>query len=96
MRALLFLSVLAACAGDKPADVDANPAGPMCTKAAYDLCTTEHDCTSGVCHSFSGEFMVCTQSCDGSNPCPNDKSGSPGTCNAMGICKPSAPNMCHL
>lgn len=97
MRTLLFLSALAACSGDKPADVDANPAGPMCTKAVYDLCSTEHDCTSGVCHYFMAEgFMVCTQSCDANNPCPNDKSGTAGTCNSMGICKPSAANMCHL
>ena len=92
MRSLLLLSVLAACAGDQPADVE-----EKCTKAAYDLCTTEHDCTSGLCRYFMADnFMVCTQSCDASTPCPNDSTGSPGTCNAMGICKPAAPNMCHL
>jgi hypothetical protein len=96
MRSLLLLTALAACSGDQPADIDANPAGPLCTKATYDLCSTEHDCTSGLCHYFNNEFMICTQSCDASNPCPNDKNGTAGTCNGMGICKPSAPNMCHL
>jgi hypothetical protein len=97
MRSLLLLTVLAACSGDQPADVDANPAGPMCVKATYDLCTTEHDCTSGLCHYFmSDNFMICTQSCDTANPCPNDKNGTPGTCNMQGICKPAVPNMCHL
>ena len=90
MRSLLLLSVLTACAGDPPAGVD------MCTKATYDSCITEHDCTSGVCHSFNGEFMICTQSCDTANPCPNDEAGKPGTCNMMGICKPTVANSCEL
>lgn len=99
MRSLLILTVLAACSGDQPADVDANPAGPLCTMATYDPCTTEHDCTSGVCHYFMADnYMICTQACTpGDNTtCPKDKSGTNGTCNPMGICKPSAPNMCHL
>ena len=95
MRSLLILTVLAACSGDKPAEIDANPAGPACTEASYDPCVTEHDCTSGVCRYFSDSMiMVCTQSCDGSTPCPNDKNGTPGTCDS-GLCKPSAPNHCH-
>jgi hypothetical protein len=106
MRSLLILTVLAACSGNQPADVDANPAGPMCTKAYYDLCTTEHDCdvamtgsTSGVCHYFMADnYMICTNTCTpGDNStCPKDASGTNGTCNMMGLCKPSAPNMCHL
>jgi hypothetical protein len=97
MRPWLVLAALAACSGERPADIDANPAGPMCNKATYDLCIEEHDCTTGLCHNFSSEgFQVCTQGCDPANSCPNDKSGSPGTCNNLGICQPSAPNMCHL
>lgn len=97
MRSLLLLTVLAACSGDQPADVDANPAGPACTKATYDLCSSEHDCTTGVCRYYMTEnYMICTQGCDTSNPCPDDKNGTPGTCD-MGVCKPAAgPNMCHL
>lgn len=99
MRSLLLLTVLAACAGDTPAGPDANPAGPLCTKALYDLCTTEHDCNSSICHYFMADnFMVCTQGCDPTMPtsCPPDKTGQPATCNPMGICKPASPNMCHL
>lgn len=95
MRSLLLLTVLAACSGDTPAGPDANPAGPLCTKATYDLCTTEHDCTTSICHFFAANFMVCTTGCDAANPCPNDKTGQPGTCDNS-VCKPSAPNMCHL
>jgi len=69
----------------------------MCTQATYDLCTSEHDCTSGLCEEFTAEgFTICTQSCDTANPCPVDSSGQPGTCNMQGICKPAAPNTCHL
>jgi hypothetical protein len=90
MRALLFLSVLAACAGDKPAGVD------DCTKATYDPCTTEHDCANFVCLPFMDEgYMICTQSCDTGNPCPADSSGHAGTC-TNGVCKPAAPNDCQL
>jgi hypothetical protein len=101
MRILgLFVTVaLAACSGDQPANVDANPAGPKCTTAIYDLCATEHDCMSGMCHLFSADgFQVCTQTCTpGDNTtCPVDSTGANGTCNAMGICKPAAANMCHL
>lgn len=97
MRSLLFLAALAACSGNKPADVDANPAGPKCAKATYDLCATEHDCMTGICLFFAdGGFMVCSQGCDANNPCPNDKTGSPGECTAISACKPAAPNMCHL
>lgn len=96
MRSLLFLAALAACSGDKPADVDANPAGPKCAMATYDLCKSEHDCTAGICLFYSDKgFMVCTQGCDGSTPCPNDRTGAPAEC-SNSSCKPSAPNMCHL
>ena len=95
--AWLLLLVSSACAGDAPANVDANPLGPMCSKLLYDLCSEEHDCTSGNCHNFMNEgFQVCTQTCNDQAPCPADRNGTPGECNAMGICKPSAANMCHL
>jgi hypothetical protein len=96
----LVLAVIAqACGGDAPPMVDANPAGPKCTAAVYDLCNTEHDCTSAMCHLFMADgFQVCTQACTaGDNTtCPVDSSGNHGTCNPMGICKPAAANMCHL
>ena len=40
-------------------------------------------------------FQVCTVACNTTTPCPDDKSGTPGTCESN-ICVPSAPNMCHL
>lgn len=82
--AAVFASV--GCAGDEP------PASGNCTGQVYDLCNDEHDCTSANCHNFNAEgFQVCTQACDGSNPCPGD-----GECNMAGICKPMAPNACTL
>jgi hypothetical protein len=97
---VLLASLLAgvgACKGDAPAEIDANPAGPRCTMALYDLCIEEHDCTSGLCKNFAGDgFQVCTQPCTGGATCPNDSTGNPAECNAMMICKPAAPNMCHL
>ena len=93
MRSLAFvLVVIAACTGDKPPD-----AQNKCAGAAFDLCSTEHDCTSQKCQLFSAEgFQVCTQTCDANTPCPNDATGAPATCNAMGICKPAMANDCHL
>ena len=97
MRSLLLLTALAACSGDKPADVDAHPGGPLCAKATYDLCATEHDCTNGVCRYYTPEdYQICTQACGAGMPCPNDKNGAEGVCD-MGVCKPAAgPNMCRL
>ena len=102
MRFVVVLAALlagvGACKGDAPADIDANPAGPACTKALYDLCVEEHDCTSGVCKNFEASgFQVCSQPCDPtSNPCPNDSTGAPAEWNAMKICKPAAATMCPL
>lgn len=88
MRTLLLLSVLAACSGDPPE-------GDMCAKATYDPCTTEHDCMNFVCLPFMDEgYMICTQTCDATNPCPADSSGQAGSC-ANGVCKPTAPTMCE-
>jgi hypothetical protein len=91
--ALVFVLV-SACRGDSPPVPDG---GPKCAGALYDLCSTEHDCTSAMCHLFTSDgFQVCTQQCDTTTPCPADESGNPGTCNAMMICKPAAANTCHL
>ena len=96
MRSFVLVVALAACSGDTPAQIDANPAGPRCSKLIYDLCIAEHDCTSGLCQNFAAAgFQVCSQSCDATNPCPNDKTDTVGVCES-GACKPSAPNMCHL
>ena len=83
---------LVACTGDPP------PAGTnLCTKVTYDLCSTEHDCNSAVCHLFAADgFQICTQACDATTPCPPDSTGVAGTCNAMSICKPAVANDCHL
>ncbi len=93
MRSLAFVLVaIAACTGDAPSNT-----GTKCTGAVFDLCLTEHDCTSMACQTFAAEgFEVCTQNCDANTPCPNDATGAPATCNAMGICKPAKANDCHL
>lgn len=96
MRCLFVVAVLAACSGDTPANVDANPLGPRCSKQLYDLCAEEHDCDSMVCQNFAADgFQVCSTGCVSGTPCPDDRSGSPAEC-VSGVCKPSAPNMCHL
>jgi hypothetical protein len=97
MRCCLILLALVACSGDEPPSPDADPRGPLCSKQTFDLCSTEHDCTSGVCRAFIAEnYMICTQACDTANPCPKDKNGAVGVCD-QGVCKPAAgPNMCHL
>ncbi len=97
MRGLAFaILLLSACGGGSaPPNVDAHPGGPLCSKRLYDLCREEHDCDSARCQNF-GDFQVCSQSCIvGGEPCPADKSGAAATCDAD-MCKPSAPNMCHL
>jgi hypothetical protein len=95
MRILGFVLVLAACSGDTPPNVDADPRGPMCAGSAYDNCASEHDCgaTAPLCHLFQSDgFQVCTVGCTQGGPaCPGG-----ATCNDMGICKPTAANMCHL
>jgi hypothetical protein len=96
MRVVLVAVVLAGCSGETPPDIDANPAGPRCNKAVYDLCVEEHDCESMVCQNFGAEgFQVCSQGCSDALTCPNDRNGNPGACD-NGVCKPSLPNMCHL
>ncbi len=102
-RFLLVASVLAwaGCGGDDTGAIpDAATNLPLCTGVAYDPCTdtaASSDCTGGsglTCRLFMGDgFTVCTPTCDGSTPCPNDKNGNPVTCNMMGRCKAS-PNAC--
>lgn len=83
--------LLGACAGD-----EVDPSND-CTKALYDSCATEHDCTSGNCRFFMGDdFAACTQTCDASTPCPAAPDGSAVECDANGICKPAEPTMCRL
>ena len=99
MRSVLVALVIVGlgCSGSTPPEIDANPAGPRCTMQFYDLCNEEHDCPAPmICQNFATDgFQVCTTNCDASNPCPNDRSGSPAACES-GLCKPSAANMCHL
>jgi hypothetical protein len=92
--AWFLVVVLAGCSGDTPPDVDANPAGPRCSKQLYDLCAQEHDCDSNICFPIGGT-QICTQGCGPGAPCP-DQNGQPVTCDTDGRCAPAAPNMCHL
>jgi hypothetical protein len=69
-------------------------AAQVCTGMIYDACNPASSNCQGstTCKTFTGSgFSVCTPTCDGANPCPN-QNGNPVTCNGMGICKPSAPN----
>ncbi len=88
---MMFAVVLGACSGDAPpADTSA------CTKALYETCITEHDCTSGSCHNFAGDgFQVCTQGCSATMPCPMQGTVAVA-CNAMGICKPPMETVCEV
>ncbi|HEY5923432.1 MAG TPA: hypothetical protein VIV11_17250 [Kofleriaceae bacterium] len=96
MRGVVIAILLAGCGGgEPPANVDAHPGGPLCSKQLYDHCIEEHDCESGICQPF-GAFTVCTTACTPTGTaCPDDKSGAPAACD-NNACKPSAPNMCHL
>jgi predicted small lipoprotein YifL len=95
---LLLLSALAACGGGGTStplpDADLN--APLCTGAVFDNCSANEQCTSQNCHLFrQSGFQVCVPACDAANPCPNDASGAPATCNNMGICKPLQANACR-
>ena len=93
MRMTIALAlILGACAGDEVDDGN----GPVCTKALYDKCNSEHDCDSNECHNFMGDgFQVCSMSCSATVPCP-DNAGVPVTCNTMGYCKPAAATACRV
>ena len=89
----ICLSTLLGCAGS---DVDPGN-GSVCMQALYDPCNEEHDCDSNMCQLFNdANIQVCTQSCDADNPCPDDASGNPATCNNRGICKPAVANDCRV
>ncbi|MGE0549593.1 MAG: hypothetical protein AB7O24_08510 [Kofleriaceae bacterium] len=96
MRSILLILVsitLAACSDDGGGDP------PLaCTKALYDSCDDNADCTSANCHEFMGDgIKVCTQSCNMTdNPCP-EVGGITATCNMnMMICKPASENVCTV
>ena len=98
MRILVAIVLaVAACGGtDDPVIPDADPSAPLCTGVVYDNCIASTSCDSNNCKLFSQDaIQVCTQACDAANPCPNDASGSPGSCNNKGICKPSRGNACR-
>jgi hypothetical protein len=103
MRTLALWLALAACSSSKTTSPDSKaidaPAGAACTGKVYDPCTTvsttSTECMSANCHFYNmSNLTVCTQACSAANPCPNDSAGTPGVCNAMGICKPSVANSC--
>jgi hypothetical protein len=92
----LRLVCLFACGNTDTPVPDAPANAPACTGATYDNCSVNDDCTSANCHLFSQDgIQVCTQPCDGSNPCPDDSEGNPATCNNKGICKPAANTVCR-
>ncbi|HEU0037221.1 MAG TPA: hypothetical protein VFQ53_41710 [Kofleriaceae bacterium] len=98
LAAMSISLVLAACGGggDSPPLPDADPNAPLCTGVVYDNCTSNAQCMSNNCHLFEQDaFQVCTQGCDANNPCPVDASGTVGTCNNRGICKPTRNNACR-
>ena len=95
----LVLAVCA-CGGNEPVQTqpDATP-GPMCTKAVYDVCATNADCTRNDCHFYNDtNFSACTQPCTpmDDTTCPIDSTGNHAKCVRIGICKPAAANNCHL
>jgi len=100
MRVILIAFVIAVVGcggGDKGGVPDADPAAPVCTGVIYDNCTSNTQCMSGMCHLFSGEFQVCTQTCTAgdNSTCPQSAGGTTPKCNNRGICKPAINNMCR-
>jgi hypothetical protein len=109
MISSLFVLMLASCTNDKTSPSDAatkadapsadaasiDATAAVCTGQIYDACNpTSSNCVTGTtCKTFSGSnFSVCTPTCPGGT-CPNQGT-TPVVCNAMGICKPNAPNAC--
>jgi hypothetical protein len=94
-----------ACSNGSPAKTDApkmdsmgsgSGSGAMCLGSAYDPCTDNTQCMSQMCHNYTmSAIQVCTVTCSGTMPCPNDASGATVACNGMGNCKPSVANHCH-
>lgn len=46
-------------------------------------CTTDEECETGRCHSFTQRGSFCTKSCESVTDCPAPSTG----CNRRGICK---------
>jgi hypothetical protein len=88
---MVFAFVLGGCSGDEP------PAGtPACTKALYDTCATEHDCTTSNCYTFAGDgFQACTQGCSTTMPCPM-QGDQVVACDPSGVCKPAMATVCEI
>jgi hypothetical protein len=95
---LVIAIASAACGGGGGGEPvpDADPTAPLCTGAVFDNCTGNTGCDSQNCHLFEADaIQVCTQACSASQPCPNDATGSPASCNNKGICKPARGNACR-
>jgi hypothetical protein len=89
-----FVVAVSACTADAPGGQGTQ----ACTKALYDPCNDEHDCTSGQCQGFTGgPTPVCTQSCTpgGGTTCP-DQGSTAVPCDTTSFCRPAAPNSCTL
>jgi MYXO-CTERM domain-containing protein len=43
-------------------------------------CTADGDCHSNTCRNYNGGALICTQTCDGSNVCPNGYDCAKGFC----------------
>jgi hypothetical protein len=109
MISSLFVLMLASCTNDKTSPSDAAtkadaPSGDaasidattaVCTGQIYDACNpASSNCVTGTtCHNYAASnFSACVPTC------PAGRWPNQGTttvaCNAMGICKPNAPNAC--
>ena len=101
MRTLAFvvgLAVSFGCSGGAPPS-QPDSSSDACTKALYDPCATEHDCTSGNCQTFNDAsgLEVCTEPCGAGSACPNDSTGAAGTCDStLSLCRPAKANACTL
>jgi hypothetical protein len=48
-----------------------------------EVCTSNDQCASGLCHDFPSKGMFCTITCMSNGDCPQPSTG----CNGMGVCK---------
>ena len=110
MISSLFVLMLASCTNDKTSPSDAatksdakaadaasiDAAANVCTGQIYDACNpASSNCMTGTtCHTYAASnFSACVPTCPAGTTCPNQGT-TPVMCNAMGICKPNAPNAC--
>ena len=94
---LVVACLLVACSGSTPPEIDANPAGPLCSGQLYDSCFEEHDCMSNLCQNFqTAGIQVCSQACSDTNPCPDSTQGAVVCDTDVGACRPAVVNHCHL